>query len=280
MGVNQSLQPTVGSRAAVAQPISELTYIGHVFVHPSNVILLTAIMLVGLVSKSLWALPLALFAQLFMVAVVRQWSVFRGSVERILKEREELARIQARERLFARMRDDHRQQLERLELLVQRIEDEERGVEGALARRLDVRGLLVTYTDAAIEIRRAQEALIASDRGGLHQQIQLLESGLIRGRHCPMAKVRSQRIEVLKKRAARLERSRQRLSILEEQLRTIADLIRLVYEQATEPTGPSLCGDAIESVWADLQASEGVATEVARGVRRDDRQVVTLEVMR
>lgn len=214
-------------------------YAKHAFVHPFNVLLLATVLVIGLATIP-WLLPFALFGiELTFLFSASCIPSLRRRLDKELIEAQRRDAEEVRQRLLNRMNDDHRAELEHLELLVDSI----RSREGDSARaslvlddHLGLERLTARYAELAVSYRETKRRLALTDCESIEIQMKSLEreeaksTPLNASKH--MSALQEQRRRIAQKRRECYEQNLRRLSEIRRELSTIAELLRLLHEQS------------------------------------------------
>jgi hypothetical protein len=231
------------------------------------------------------ALAVFLVAELVLFLVVPRLSTFRRSVDRCTEEAARIAEGIARAEVLSKMSDAHRNELERLEELAERIRergelDTEADADAAMERWLGLDRLLELFVRLAVAHRRNSESFSTVERSALEDRIARLE-------HVPVAAMSEATRASVARRRAVLERRRETWTraleereVLAQELATISDAIRWMHELCATSAagGPSprpYVAEALmswESIGAKMghgaaYALDGALDGAARGVR-------------
>ena len=256
--------PSLPSRAAH----STATYVKHAILHPAPhlLALATAMFFGALCASIVIASVLFMTAELLLLTYVPRVTVFRGYVDAKLFAAKRLAAAQARASLLAKLATNHRRELERLELLVDRIRDTIK-LQGSSAQLvvddyLGLDRLIASYVRLAIAHRASSECLAGTDRAALQEDIRSLEAA----RHSSAEPVRvlaPRRLAIAVKRAERWDRSREDLDAMAHQLAMLADLVRLTHEQFAAPIDPRPMTEELDRAMEGLDENQGTLRELA-----------------
>ncbi len=184
-----------------------------------------ACMLMAAMSIVSWPVALAVALVGSVVAAKLRGSfVGRSWRERNEQAARECAAVQLKRELQARLPADQREELARLELLVEHVRAQpgpfgQDGGGSPLVTRLD--GLIVTYVDLALELGRSIAAFAATADDVPATDERAAELDGTRARYGRIAQLRTQARELCRRRIARLRAD----------LGGVGQLIRLVHEQ-------------------------------------------------
>ena len=242
------------------------TYLACAALNPYHVILLAGALLLCLISWSFWALLVELGADLIVLAILPWCAFFRRRADVQLDQAARIEATRAREALIQRMGEGHRHELSRLDALVERTRDprlragrelpEIAGEGGGLDR------LAYRYIRLAIAHRCCAETLAMTDYRALQATIRSLEATL--PAPAPrIGRMMERRLSVARKRVEHWGHARENLELLTHELSTIVELVQLVHERTTAPSGgPRFCTD-VDGLLAEIDDTEGIERELA-----------------
>src|SRR5262249_61839826 len=110
------------------------------FIHPSNLIALAAVLMIGLINPSGQVVLLGIGAEILFLCAAPRSTRLRRCLDQSYVEAAEAERVRAREAMIARMTDGHRDELRRLDGLVKKIGEAEPSSGG-----VDLTGLTSSY---------------------------------------------------------------------------------------------------------------------------------------
>jgi hypothetical protein len=271
---NRELQPALPSRP-------ERVYLRHAILHPYNMPLLVLAIAAGLISGSLTILLLAATAEAIMLGFVPKLAAFKKHVDELIEQQERAEAAKSRSLLLLRMDEVHREELERLETLVDRIRANVKRAgaspEAIVDECLGLSRLTRSYVCLAIAHRTNKEALASTNRQALEDRIHSLEamqtSVLVSDR---VKKLASKRLAIAHKRAERWDQTQDELEAIAHQLATIGELVHLVHEQSINPGEAQDMSDEIDHFVEELGTSEGALRELseARIVEEVDPRIL------
>jgi hypothetical protein len=242
-------------------------YVRHALLYPYNMPLLVLAIAAGLISGSLLIVALSLLAELAMLGFVPRTSAFRRHVDELIENAERAEAAKARAALLLQMDEMHREELERLEALVDRIRENVRksgaSTDVFVDDCLGLSRLTKSFVCLAIAHRASKEALASTNRQALQDRIHSLEamqsSGIVSER---MRRLAQKRLAIAQKRAERWDETQEEIEAISHQLATISELIHLVYERSINPVDPGNMGSEIDRFMDDLEDSEGTLREL------------------
>jgi hypothetical protein len=274
-----------GRRARPRWKSSPSTYRRALVTHGVHVLPAALAVSVAVIMTLPVALAVFFVAELVLFLVVPRLSTFRRSVDRCTEEAARIAEGIARAEVLSKMSDAHRNELERLEDLAERIRergelDTEADAETAMERWLGLDRLIDLYIRLAVAHRRNSESFSTVERSALEDRIARLE-------HMPLAQLSEAARASVARRRAVLERRRETWTraleereVLAQELATISDAIRWMHElcATSGAGGPSARPYVAEALlsWESLGAKmgqgsgfeiDGALDGAARGVR-------------
>lgn len=261
-------------------------YAKHAFVHPFNVLLLATVLVAGLATIP-WMLPFALFgielAFLFSASYVPS---LRRRLDKELVEAQRRDAEEVRQRLLNRMNDDHRAELEHLELLVDSIRSREGDptrTSLVLDDHLGLERLTARYAELAVTYRETKRRLALTDCESIDAQLKALERSQSVQPSKSISKhisaLQEQRQRIAHKRRACYEQNLARLDEIRRELSTIAELIRLLHEQSvTASSADNLLGfeDEVERFMIDFEGFRLGLGELS-GLSEEEDEGIPLE---
>ena len=183
-------------------------------------------------------------------------------------EAESAARV--RSEILVRIAEPHRTELLQLEVLADSIRARVSPKGDAHPEDcLGIARLLATYVGGAIAYAASRAQHLSTDRDAIDVEIASLELKAATARNESLRAVANERLRVMQMRAARWERSRDHLEEMEEQLRLIADLVRLTHANATAPVRSHAFADALGRALADISEGERTVSELVELLTSD-----------
>jgi hypothetical protein len=241
------------------------TYLGHAAIHPSNLLLLIGVMFLSLI---LWSAPvlflgLGLEAALLCAAPVAPF--FRRRIDLCIDEAERAEAQKAREALIREMSEGHRQELARIEGLLDKT-SANAARQGAMiplavTEPLGNARLLTSYIRLAIAHRACEESLAMTNRHVLEGTIRSLEAAVGTGAERTRRLVQ-RRLGIAYRRAECWSRTRDSLEAIGHQLATISELVLLLHQESLAPTGTAWGTVEVDRILADFEDGEGALREL------------------
>lgn len=243
-------------------------YFRKLLLNPFNLYMALAVAAFGLITGHFLVLPVALAAELVVLAVVPRTKVFRKHIDEGLREMERGAAAKVREALAAQMTDVHRQELERLEFLVEGIRENTRRHGGtvklALDEHLGLGRLTSSYIQLAISYREKTTSLAMMDRQRLIENIETLQAVDGSSRAPRMRRLVQRRLSIAQRHIEHWDRTREQLEATAHQLATIAELIQFLHAQSMAAcSSPQEVSDEIDRFMAEFRENEGTLRELA-----------------
>src|SRR4051812_25371453 len=134
-------------------------------IHPSNLIALAAVLMLGLVNPSVQIVLFGLSAEIFFLYIAPRSRRLRRVLDEGFVEAAEAARARAREALIAKMSEGHRDELKRLDGLIKKIqEDQGEREQPSPLDHVDLRGLTASYIRLALAHKACEEALALTEQ--------------------------------------------------------------------------------------------------------------------
>jgi hypothetical protein len=241
------------------------TYLGHAAIHPSNLLLLIGVMFLSLI---LWSAPvlfvgLGLEAALLVAAPFTR--LFRRRIDVCIDEAELAEALKAREALIREMSEAHRQELARIEGLLDKTTANaaRQGAVIPLAVTEPLGGarLLTSYIRLAIAHRACEESLAMTNRHVLEGTIRSLEAAVGTGAERSRRLVQ-RRLGIAYRRAECWSKTRDSLEAIGHQLATITELVLLLHQESLAPTGTAWGTVEVDRILADFEDGEGALREL------------------
>jgi hypothetical protein len=229
---------------------TQLTYLKHAALHPGHAFVLVVPAAVLIVGWSLAFLLAALAtAELAVLAVVPKIGAFRRHVDEKIEQVRRAAAAEERGALLSQMMREHRAELERLEMLSDRVRDRvasesaEMGV--VIDDTLGLGRLLADYVRLAIAYRSATECLAMTNRQALREEIRVLTIAR-HGEHEHGRALAMRRLAVAEMRAERWDRTASDVEAMRQQLALVSEVIQLMHEQSLAPVDPRVMSQEID----------------------------------
>lgn len=235
-------------------------------IHPSNLIGLAGILMLGLIHPGAGILLLGLGAELFVFCLASRCQWFRRCLDEGFEEAAQAAAQRARALLINRMADGHRDELTRLDGLIKKIHDSEAArVEPiAVAEDLDLQRLAGSYIRLALAHKACEDALVLGEQKPLRVVIRSLEVAEQTATLRVRVAIR-ERLAIAHQRAEHEASVRENLEVISHQLAALVDLVHLRHQKALT-FGPSA---EAASVMQDLEATRSAEHEL-RDLNADD----------
>jgi hypothetical protein len=241
------------------------TYVTHVVTHPLNLLSMTAAVLLALLSWNAFVLVVAGMFEVALLMLLPWHGAFRRSVESQITKMEEAAAARAREALVAQMGPLHRDQLARIEGMIERTYDNMLRHAGPLAllpsEMTSLARLLDQYIRLAIAHREGEEALSGTSQEALAQAVRWLEAAESTTTD-GVRTVVQQRLNIASMRAQSFRDARHRLDAIAHQLATIVELVQLMLERSAAPNGTDGVSDEIDAVLRGLEEKDHAMREL------------------
>jgi hypothetical protein len=258
-------------------------YVRHALLHPIHVAILVfagSAAFVGWIAFG-W-IGLAMFAALetvglavLVLGLFAHVPLLYRSVEETLDRAERAKAAAVRAELLARMSFGHRQELLDLEKLVDGIARVARRQRTPVAPVLDgCSALLAMYVRVAIEQRAARELSVSVDGPALGREVDALAAACACAGPAARALV-ERRLGIARRRAASWQRALHLAEVLEAQLKTIGERVRLAYEEAAAPERSERAFAAQRVRVEDVSACELLDQEEAAELARQQEEWAT-----
>ena len=243
-----------------------LRYFGHALRNPYHLVLLVAALLFSAITWNFVSVLLTLSAEAIFLGFVPRRRFFRRLVDADLARKERLAAAKAREELVLQIASEHRQELARLDLLVQKTYEnvgrQQTAVALVLDGGLDLSRLTTSYIRVAIAYKTSYDLLAMTNRPALEDTIRSLEAAQLTSGD-RMRVLLQRRLSIARKRAECWGRIGHTLEVTSQQLATIAELIHLLHEQSMATSDSRRMRDEIDQFMRDIEDSEGAMREIA-----------------
>lgn len=236
-----------------------LIYLKHALLHPWHFLGLGLSLLFGILTGSLFFAAAAVIGELFLLTTLHRIPAFRRRVDEALEERRRAEAAKARSELLAQMHDGHRDELETLETIVDRVRRtlgrKSEGSAGVSGDCFGLNQLLARYTEIAITYEAGRVQLAAVSRRGLDAEISALRASRAHAT-ARTAAMMDRRMLLLRKRVERWDQAREDLEIMVLKLAVISDCIRLVNECFTSARAPEAPNEEIDMLVSSLMEGE------------------------
>jgi hypothetical protein len=189
-----------------------------------------AIILYFISSSFLCSLGFLLVAESCIMLGLTRLKRFRHEVDEAAHRSACTLASAVRTATLARMLDDHRKELERLEVLATRTRSITSVENGANDDWLGLDTLLASFVRLAIAYRESATAFdVAAEAALLDYLSRASRAAPASG---PVASVRAQRLAIMRGRVDSLRRAREERELIAEELATISETVRWTHEQA------------------------------------------------
>jgi hypothetical protein len=248
------------------RPRSRITYVKHALLHPYNLPVLVVVMTIGAISGNLIGLLLAALAEVMVLTIISRLGFFRRHIEEMLQQAERMEAAKTRTQLLLRMDEKHRQELEHLELLVDRTRNNlsrsTSPIDPMLDDCLGLGRLTMSYVRLAIAYKRSHDSLHAANREALEAEIAALERA---SEHANdrLRQLTNRRLMVAKRRAERWDKTREDLDAIVHQLAMVRELIHLMHEHSVAAVDLDETSCEIEQFSANVEATESMVRDIA-----------------
>jgi hypothetical protein len=248
-------------------------YVHWALVHPYNVLAMVVAAVLSLISWSLVVLVVAVALEMLFLSAVPALGLFRRFVAASVERAERAAQVKARETLVEQMGQAHRDELGRLEGLIQKTRSNAKRNASAVGLTDDSFGLdrlTASYIQLAIAHRTCEESLAMSNRMALADTIMTLEAmqPTLPER---TRRVVARRLSIAHQRAQCWDRTREHCAAITHELATILELVHLMHDRSVTTRDSRDVVDEVERFLTDLEDNEGVLLEVAEiGGSADD----------
>jgi hypothetical protein len=228
-------------------------------IHPSNLIALAGILMLGLIHPAASILLFGLGAELLVFYLAPKSRRFRRYLDEGFEAAQQAEAQRAREALIARMTESHRDELTRIEGLIKKIHDIDAGRTEpvALAEDLDLVRITGSYMRLALLYKACEDALSASEYKPLRLLIRSLEAAEKTATERVRGAIR-ERLAIAYQRAEHEVRVREDLEVYTHQLATLVDWVHLQHQKALS-LGP--LGEAARFV-QELEEERSAAREL------------------
>lgn len=258
-----------------------LRYFGHALRNPYHLVLLAAALLFSAITWSFMSMLLTMSAEALFLGFVPSRRFFRRLVDTDLERKERLLVAKGREELVLQMASEHRQELARLDMLVQKTYENVGRQQSAVALvvdgGLDLSRLTTSYIRIAIAYKTSYDLLAMTNRPALEETIRSLEAAQLTAAD-RMRVLLLRRLSIARKRAECWGRIGHTLEVTSQQLATVAELIHLLHEQSMAPADSRRMRDEIDQFMRDIEDSEGAMREIAEIGADDPRDPPDVEL--
>jgi hypothetical protein len=241
------------------------TYFSNAAIHPSNLLLLIGVMFLSLI---LWSGPVLLAGlgvEAAFLVVVPRCAFFRRGVDECLDEADRAAVQKAREGLILQMGEAHRQELGKIEALLDKTFANAKRGRGVVllgaGDPLSMSRLTNSYIRLAIAHRACEESLAMTNRHALEGSIRSLEAAETAQPESARPLLR-RRLSIAYRRAECWSRTHDSLETIGHQLATITELVHLLHQESLTPSGSAGVSAEVDRVFADFEHGEGALREL------------------
>ncbi len=253
----------------------KLTYGLYALLHPANLMAIVTITLGVLVGGGLWLGIAALLFEGALLTLLPRMGIFRRAVERHAEQIRRSKVARQRKLLSLRMEEPHRQELERIETLVELIRSNKarRAPESPLflGAFMDLESLVDAYIRLGIAYTERVALLSMTDRGELELQSVLLESWNNNSDSPEFQELTERRLSINRRRASHRERVERSVEAIRQQMKTIKEVVELLYAESVAPSEVEVRSDALDQLMAEFTESERILAEY------DDLDSIDLE---
>jgi hypothetical protein len=260
------------------------TYLVNAAVSPSNLFLFISVMFLSLILWSGLVLVLGLGLEVAVLAVVQRCASLRRGVDERLDEAERAQRQRAREALTLQMGQAHRQELAKIETLLDKTflnaQHRDGGARRAAAEPPSTSRLIDSYIRLATAHRACEGSLATIDHQELAGTIRSLEAAAlamgeprehsVAGLSVTTSPERSRtlvrrRLSIADRRAECWARTQEGLDALRQQIAAITEFVDLMHEESLIPTteGSEDVLVEVDDALAELEHGESALRELA-----------------
>lgn len=261
-------QGAIEVRLAPPRPIvrrARWTYLGHAAIHPSNLLLLIGVMFLSLILWSAPVLFIGLGVEAALLCAAPYARFIRRHIDLSIDEAERAEAQKAREALIREMSEAHRQELARIEGLLDKTNANaaRQGAVIPLAVAEPPGGarLLTSYIRLAIAHRACEESLAMTNRHVLEGTIRSLEAAVGTGAERTRRLIQ-RRLGIAYRRAECWSKTRDCLEAIGHQLATISELVLLLHQESLAPPGAAWTTVEVDRILADFEDGEGALREL------------------
>ncbi len=229
------------------------TYRRHALMHVAQVFFIVLPLMISVLSLSVIEPIVAfLLGELVLLVLLPRLSVFQRMVDAQIERKCRADAAKERAVLLAQMSESHRYDLERIELFAAQIRERTGCAEPN--DLLGVERLIALYVRLAIAHRESSAVFPGAARHDIAQQIASASrkhenaTGPIRDRLC-------QRLWILRSRSVVISKSHEEREAIEEELATILEVVRYLYERCATMDTSSATVELAELVETATQAA-------------------------
>jgi hypothetical protein len=245
------------------------SYLRAAIVHPANWVILIGAAGAALLLHAALPLWIAVGVEVIYLAVVPSLPVFQQRVTRRLNRVRAAEQNRVAESMLAELSPNQREHFYALRDLRDRVLENYRRLPGgsvlaeSSGTRLD--GLLSSFLRLLSTLNNYRRYLNATDRKVLERELQELQTELASDPGSEkVAEVKRKRVEILGKRLERFGKAEESREVVSNQLAGFEDLMRLIHEQSITIRDPDTANRQLESVSAEVEASDETIREMER----------------
>ncbi len=249
--------------------MSFTAYIRAALLHPVNFVALAGASAAAVLTGDAMPALLAVGAEIVYLGIVPSLPNFQRRVRRKIERQQARRQQQLVDGLLSELSPNQREHFFALRDLRDRILDNYRRLPGGeiLAEsstpRLD--GLLVSFLKLLATLNNYRRYLNATDRQALERELSELDREASEEHVSEkVVEVMRKRIEILKKRLERFTKAGESREVVSHQLAGFEDLMRLIHEQSITIRDPETASRQLESVSAEVEASNETVREMER----------------
>jgi hypothetical protein len=244
---------------------SARTYIANAAIHPANLFVLVGSVLLVANHWNVVTLAITLGVEVVFPVVMSRCAFFRRAVERGIEQEDGAAKRRARDALILQMAEAHREELGRIEAVLEdALANAERRRGAVLLGTRDTSAmarLTLSYIHLAVDHRACSQSLAMTDPDALQATIASLEAATLA--QAPRARPLLQRwLVIAKRRAERWAEAHATLETIGHQLATITELTYLLHQEAFAASSSCLSAE-VDGILAEFEHGEHAAREVA-----------------
>jgi hypothetical protein len=227
--------------------------------HPSNLIALASLLMLGLIHPSAAIVLFGLGAELVFFCLAPRSEWLRRCLDEGFEDAAQACARRARQALIAKMADGHRDELVRIEGLIQKIHEIEAGRTEPVpfAEELDLSRVPASYIRLALAHKACEDALSLVEQKPTRIVIRSLEAAQTTATERVRAAIR-ERLSIAYQRAEHEAQVRESLEAIGHQLAALVDLVHLRHQRAIT-LGPSA---EAASFMQDLEEARSAAREI------------------
>jgi hypothetical protein len=241
--------------------LTHQAYLRRVLIHPFHVAFVIAIVMFSVFTKTFWVLPLMFMAEIVLGGAVSSSRRFRQLVDNETQVNRLMLPPKQRAELVSQMSDEHRKELERLELQVANI-CENCNCDGDMLveQPTDLSLLMHAYADLAVEHQTHAAALAAMDRGALLEELRVLDHS--EPFSDKLDKLISRRRDLVRRRLVWWNQNAQAMKEIEHQLATIVSLVGLLHEKSIVQSQAFWTNEEVDRIVEHIERREQALLEL------------------